>query len=215
MDGNLVLKAYKAINEVIGENGLEKLQLLSGIGGITARDIIGTKGLSKFIIYFKKKLPNGIKSEIQQEIFTDSLVELQDYIKNSRNLDNGVLDQMIKVMVNGISDEEILTRTYLSTLKELTLVDMKVMKLSQTIEIEGRKIDKSKYTDLIGELTKEKELDGYPEELLKISLEKLVSYGLVLELGKMSRKAKESYKCFKSHKSFFAMKIIDYCSLKD
>lgn len=120
IDINSVIAISKNMAELINSNeGLSALSIILGFSGYSLRDLKGRFNLAKFREKFKKELPEGTKNEKQESILSNSLIELQDYIKNSENLDDNVFEKIGDIIINGIKTENILTREYIRIYKNI------------------------------------------------------------------------------------------------
>jgi len=164
IDINSVVTTYNSLAGVISSSeGLSALSIILGFSGYSLRDLKGRFNLAKFIEKFKKELPEGTKNEIQESILSNSLIELQDYIKNSENLDDNVFEKIGDILINGIKNEDILTREYIKILKNLSRIDLSIF-------FESYYIIKNKADKYESSLTNNLK---YPKEIIRISLEKL------------------------------------------
>ena len=177
IDINSVVTTYNSLAGVISSSqGLSALSIILGLSGYSLRDLKGRVNLAKFIEKFKKELPEGTKNETQESILSNSLVELQDYIKNSENLDDNVFEKIGDIIINGIKNEDILTREYIKILKNLSWIDLSVL-LESYLILKDLSIGTS-----CNQCSKHlKEKLHYPTELLVISINKLYNFNLILE----------------------------------
>lgn len=167
---NSIVTASNNLAEIINSSqGLSALAIILGISGCSLRDLKGRFNLAKFVKKFKKELPEGTKNEIQENILSNSLVELQDYIKNSENLDDNVFEKIGDIIIYGIKNEDILTREYLRILKKLSWIDVSIF-------FESYYIIKNKADKYESSLTNNLK---YPKEIIRISLEKLNDYKIL------------------------------------
>lgn len=194
IDINSVVTTYNSLAGVISSSqGLSALSIILGLSGYSLRDLKGRVNLIKFIEKFKKELPEGTKNEKQESILSNSLLELEDYIKNSENLDNNVFEKIGDTIINGIKTEDILTRECIKILKNLSWIDLSVFLESYSLLKEYSSLEKLSNTfpnNYYCENLKENLV--YPEELLKQSINKLLEINLLS--NKSSLKWDQFYK---------------------
>lgn len=170
IDINSVVTTCNSLAEVISSSqGLSALSIILGFSGYSLRDLKGRFNLAKFVEKFKKELPEGTKNETQESILSNSLVELQDYIKNNENLDDNVFEKIGDTIINGIKTEDMLTREYIRILKKLSWIDLSIF-LKAYLSIKNNISNEENI--LIKKL-------NYPVELIRLSLEKLNTYKLL------------------------------------
>ena len=101
--------------------------------GFSLRNVKGLFGFKKLGENLKEKFPNGLETEEQETILSDCFMELEDYIKNSSNLDDKVFEKIGELLIHGLENKDLLTREYIRILKQLTWIDLQIfLKLSQT-----------------------------------------------------------------------------------
>lgn len=109
-------------NEIV--NGIATIM---GLSGFSLRDFIGKKQLLKIVHKLKHHFKGKEITEKQEEILRESFLELEDYIKNCEELDEKVFENISKIIVNGIDNEDILTREYIKILKKISWLDLKFL----------------------------------------------------------------------------------------
>lgn len=138
----------------------------------------------------KKVFPKGLKNLEQESILTDSLMELEEYIKVNSKLDDKVFEKIGKILVNGINREEIMTREYIKILKDLSWIDLEILLYSKNILCEKEKKEyevaplnnnRFPYMDLVHRM--KKYFDSYPLEIIQISIENLIEKKLLYKQG--------------------------------
>ena len=162
---------------------------LMGISGYSLRDFIGKIQISNLITkikdYFKEKEKI---TEKQEKILRDCFLELEDYIKTCEELDENVFEYISDVLINGIDNEDILTREYIKILKKLSWFDLLIL-----ISLGKEYIVKTNYGEEIRyeqnallrfSINKAQEKNSnYPIELIQISIKKLSELELMNNLG--------------------------------
>ena len=115
------------INSMITSENIGTLANILSIGA-SAKGFLGNMGLKNFLKTFKKTFPEGIETEKQQKILLESFIEIENYIKKDPKLNSDILTNIYKVLIKGLKEEEIKTRVYIKTLKELTYEELLVLK---------------------------------------------------------------------------------------
>ena len=135
----------------------------------------------------KEKFPNGLETEEQETILSDCFMELEDYIKNSSNLDDKVFEKIGELLIHGLENKDLLTREYIRILKQLTWIDLQIfLKLSQTSYKIKEKSNISLKIEVLAAFAIEdiKKKFDYPEELIEEKIKKLLMMGLLNNKGK-------------------------------
>ena len=180
--GGEVIMGAKNISEIIvNNNGFQAIALLMGLSGYSLRDLKGKFNLGKFREKFKKEFPNGTDTEEKNKILSDCFIELEDYIKDNINFDDSVFEKITDVLINGLKKEDILTREYIGTLKQLTWLELDVFMQIASIKEFRTNYSNSSSDMLIREIAKLLTLKGcqYPQELLIRSIYKLENLLLI------------------------------------
>lgn len=139
----------------------------------SAKGILGKASLKFFSKKFKEKFPEGLKTEEQKKIFLESFIEVEDYIKKDPKLSSDILMNIYKVLIKGLKEEEVKTRVYIKTLKELTYEELLVLKACRFCEVrEGLQSYKYLTNSLINEV-------DLPRGLINRCLKELVDKYLV------------------------------------
>lgn len=98
---------------------------------------------------------------------------MEDYIKTCEELDENVFEHISDVLINGIDNEDILTREYIKILKKMSWIDLMVLKkvyeAENSLRYESEKLPKDLNFDY----------NEVPYELVIISLKKLGKLGIV------------------------------------
>ena len=177
-----VVEIIKAIgdNEII--NGIGTLM---GISGFSLRDIIGKEQMGKIFSKIKNCFNDKKATEEQQKIIKDSFLELEDYIKNCEEFNENVFEKISELLINGVNNEDILTREYIKILKKLSWIDLIVL-IDMNIIKEIRTADRIRYVEDMQEeyfsifTTQHRDI---PYELVQESLEKLKKMNLINNIG--------------------------------
>lgn len=180
--GGKVIMGAKNISEIIvNNNGFQAIALLMGLSGYSLRDLKGKFNLRKFREKFKKEFPDGTDTEGKNKILSDCFIELEDYIKNNTNFDDSVFEKITDVLINGLKEEDILTREYIGTLKQLTWLELDVFMQIANIEKFKTNYSNSSSQILVREIAGVLKLEGcqYPQELLIRSIYKLENLLLI------------------------------------
>lgn len=167
---------------------------LMGISGYSLRDFIGKIQISNLIDKIKDHFKEKEKiTEKQEKILRDCFLELEDYIKNCEELDENVFEHISNVLINGIDNEDILTREYIKILKKLSWFDLLILislgKEYITERNRGEEISYSQSTILKISVDKAQEKNiNYPVELIQTSIKKLSELELLNNSGKFEDK---------------------------
>lgn len=187
---------------------IDKLSIILGMTGYTLRDFKGITGMNKFKNLFSKNFPNGLETEAQSSILSDSFIEIEDYIKNSPNLDDKIFEEINKVLINGLSTEEMLTRIYINTLKQLSFIDLIILKEINITEFIYKRDTTLKYYYIVDKISNNKNCDKLPKEIINFSLIKLEKIGLILNEAKQLERVKNDSFYFK-YISEFGEKLLE------
>ena len=167
---------------------------LMGISGYSLRDFIGKIQISNLIDKIKDHFKEKEKiTEKQEKILRDCFLELEDYIKNCEELDENVFEHISNVLINGIDNEDILTREYIKILKKLSWFDLLILislgKEYITERNRGEKISYNQSAILKISVDKAQEKNiNYPVELIQTSIKKLSELELLNNSGKFEDK---------------------------
>ena len=167
---------------------------LMGISGYSLRDFIGKIQISNLIAKIKDHFKEKEKiTEKQEKILRDCFLELEDYIKTCEELDENVFEHISDVLINGIDNEDILTREYIKILKKISWLDLLILiSLGKECLIEknsGESINYSQEAVLKIVVNKAQEKNkNYPIELIQKSIIKLSDLGLLNNLGVFENK---------------------------
>ena len=132
--------------------------------------------------------PNGLKTEKQKTILSDSFIELEDYIKNSGNFDDNVFEKIGALLIHGLENEDLLTREYIRILKQLTWIELQIFLESHDISYEKKSGSKEMILSPIDPLI-EKAINvlveklNYPMELIQQIINKLLNISLFSKRG--------------------------------
>ena len=170
---------------------------LMGISGYSLRDFIGKIQISNLIDKIKDHFKEKEKiTEKQEKILRDCFLELEDYIKNCEELDENVFEHISNVLINGIDNEDILTREYIKILKKLSWFDLLILiSLGKEYITERNRGDKISYNQsAILKISVDKAQEkntNYPVELIQTSIKKLSELELLNNSGKFEDKKLE------------------------
>jgi hypothetical protein len=170
---------------------------LMGISGYSLRDFIGKIQISNLIDKIKDHFKEKEKiTEEQEKILRDCFLELEDYIKNCEELDENVFEHISNVLINGIDNEDILTREYIKILKKLSWFDLLILislgKEYITERNRGEEISYNQSAILKISVDKAQEKNiNYPVELIQTSIKKLSELELLNNSGKFEDKKLE------------------------
>lgn len=195
MTGELIqLTNYQELCTFIQSPGVQNIATLLGVTGLSLRDLKGRVGLDKFKKKFFERFPEGVKTETQNAILSDSLLEVKDYIENNPNLDDKIFEEINTVLINGLSLEDILTRIYIKTLKDLNFIDLVVLKEVKKIQIKSQSshttVSEPSLYQSHKKIFESETCKKIPKELIRLSLKNLENIRLVSEKGteiKMSK----------------------------
>nr|DAN23947.1 MAG TPA: hypothetical protein [Caudoviricetes sp.] len=167
---------------------------LMGISGYSLRDFIGKIQISNLIDKIKDHFKEKEEiTEKQEKILRDCFLELEDYIKNCEELDENVFEHISNVLINGIDNEDILTREYIKILKKLSWFDLLILislgKEYITERNRGEEISYNQSAILKISVDKAQEKNiNYPVELIQTSIKKLSELELLNNSGKFEDK---------------------------
>ena len=157
-----------------------------GITGYSLRDFVGKIQISNLIDKMKNHFREKEKiTEKQEKILRDCSLELEDYIKTCEELDENVFEKISELLINGINNEDILTREYIKILKKMSWIDLIVL-IDMNIIKEIRTADRIRYVE---DMQKEyfsiftTQHRDIPYELVQESLEKLKKMNLINNIG--------------------------------
>lgn len=138
IDPSTALELFKigagAVNNFLSNGNVQALATFFGLTGYSLRDLKGLKGLYNFLGLYEKVFPNGLKTEKQETILSDSFIELEDYIKNSVNFDDNVFEKIGALLIHGLENEDLLTREYIRNLKQLTWMELDIFLKVETVK---------------------------------------------------------------------------------
>lgn len=180
-----IVEIIKAV-EIAGSNEIiNGIATLMGLSGFSLRDIIGKEQIGKIFSKIKNCFNDKKATEEQQKIIKDSFLELEDYIKNCEEFNENVFEKISELLINGINNEDILTREYIKILKKLSWIDLLVLMDMNSVE-EIRTVDRIKYVEDMQQkylaifTNKHKDI---PYELVQKSFEKLKELDFINKIG--------------------------------
>lgn len=184
-----IIQTGKTLFEIIiniGNNEIVTgIATIMGLSGFSLRDLIGKKLFSNLFHKIKVHFKGKETTEKQEKILRDCFLELEDYIKNCEELDENVFEHISDVLINGIDNEDILTREYIKILKKMSWIDLIVL-INMDIIKEIRTADRIRYVE---DMQKEyfsiftTQHRDIPYELVQESLEKLKKMNLINNIG--------------------------------
>lgn len=192
VDQGTALELFKigtgAVNNFLSNENVQALATFFGLTGYSLRDLKGLKGLYNFLGLYEKVFPNGLKTEKQKTILSDSFIELEDYIKNSGNFDDNVFEKIGALLIHGLENEDLLTREYIRILKQLTWIELQIFLESHDISHEKKSVSKETILSPI-DILSEKAVNilveklNYPKELIQQIVNKLLNMNLFNKRG--------------------------------
>lgn len=191
-----IVEIIKAV-EIAGSNEIiNGIATLMGLSGFSLRDIIGKEQMGKIFSKIKNCFNDKKATEEQQKIIKDSFLELEDYIKNCEEFNENVFEKISELLINGVNNEDILTREYIKILKKLSWIDLLILislgKEYITERNRGEKISYNQSTILKISVDKAQEKNtNYPVELIQTSIKKLSELELLNNSGKFEDKKLE------------------------
>lgn len=184
-----IIQTGKTLFEIIiniGNNEIVTgIATIMGLSGFSLRDLIGKKLFSNLFYKIKDHFKGKETTEKQEKILRDCFLELEDYIKTCEELDENVFEHISDVLINGIDNEDILTREYIKILKKMSWIDLIVL-IDMDIIKEIRTADRIRYVE---DMQKEyfsiftTQHRDIPYELVQESLEKLKKMNLINNIG--------------------------------
>lgn len=192
-----IIQTGKTLFEIIiniGNNEIVTgIATIMGLSGFSLRDLIGKKLFSNLFYKIKDHFKGKETTEKQEKILRDCFLELEDYIKTCEELDENVFEHISDVLINGIDNEDILTREYIKILKKLSWLDLLILiSLGKECLVEknsGESINYSQEAVLKIVVNKAQEKNkNYPIELIQKSIIKLSDLGLLNNLGVFENK---------------------------
>ena len=195
-----IIQTGKTLFEIIiniGNNEIVTgIATIMGLSGFSLRDLIGKKLFSNLFHKIKVHFKGKETTEKQEKILRDCFLELEDYIKNCEELDENVFEHISNVLINGIDNEDILTREYIKILKKLSWFDLLILislgKEYITERNHGEEISyiQSAILKISVDKAQEKNIN-YPVELIQTSIKKLSELELLNNSGKFEDKKLE------------------------
>lgn len=146
---------------------------IMGLSGYSLRDFMGKKLFSNLFYKIKDHFKEKEITEKQEGILRNCFLELEDYIKTCEEVDEDVFENISDVLINGVDNEDILTREYIKILKKLSWFDLTVLK-----EVYKKNND-SKFETIKGPANLGFDYNKIPYELVMMSLEKLGKIGII------------------------------------
>ena len=164
---------FEIITNISNDEIVTGIATIMGLSGYSLRDFMGKKLFSDLFYKIKDHFKEKEITEKQEKILRDCFLELEDYIKNCEELDENVFEHISDVLINGIDNEDILTREYIKILKKLSWIDLMVLKkvyeAENSLRYESEKLPKDLNFDY----------NEVPYELVIISLKKLGKLGII------------------------------------
>ncbi|MDU1909719.1 hypothetical protein [Fusobacterium sp.] len=184
----LVKTGAGTLSQYIVSDPVTAIANLCTITGYSLRDLKGLLNFNKWGKKFEEKFPNGLETEVQETILSDCFIELEDYIKNSSNLDDNVFEKIGDLLIHGLENEDLLTREYIRILKQLTWIELQIFLELYNASYEKKTTSKGMILSLMDHHTEEtinyliKKLN-YPIELIQEIMDKLFDINLFKERG--------------------------------
>ena len=172
-----IIQTGKTLFEIIINIGNDEIvtgiTTIMGLTGFSLRDFIGKRLFSNLFYRIKDHFKGKETTENQEKILSDCFLELEDYIKTCEEVDENVFEYISDVLINGVDNENILTREYIKILKKLSWFDLTVLK-----EVYKKNND-SKFETIKGPANLGFDYNKIPYELVMMSLEKLGKIGII------------------------------------
>lgn len=155
------------------------------IWGITkVREYIGNNGIKDLEDKLFKKFPNKAKNPKQEKLLLDSIIELEEFIRNNPNLEENIFKEINNAIVNGIEKENRYLKTYLRILMELTWYDVELLKIITHGKVKRTMKDVLNFygnkNTLLNFLIEKTQHDS---AILEISINKLIEKQLIFSEG--------------------------------
>lgn len=167
------------------KEALEAMSAVMGIAGYNLRDFAKYMCKDYLKNIFNDKFNGKLDSERKKEILAGCLIELEDYIENSKNLDNDLFKAIGNVLINGIELEELYTREYIKILKQLSWLDLIVLIEVSKIHGEIEELECFTGRDLYflnnSRIKNRIEIEGCPKELVNLSIDFLIEKKIITE----------------------------------
>ncbi|WP_047380990.1 hypothetical protein [Cetobacterium sp. ZWU0022] len=164
---------------------LDVMSAVMGITGYSLRDFAKYMCKDYLKNIFNDKFNGKLDSERKKEILAGCLIELEDYIENSKNLDNDLFKAIGNVLINGIELEELYTREYIKILKLLSWLDLIVLIEVSKIHGEIEELECFTGRDLYflnnSRIKNRIEIEGCPKELVNLSIDFLIEKKIIIE----------------------------------
>lgn len=169
---------------------------IMGLSGYSLRDFMGKKLFSNLFYKIKDHFKEKEITEKQERILRNCFLELEDYIKTCEEVDEDVFENISDVLINGVDNEDILTREYIKILKKLSWFDLLILiSLGEKYITETNHGEQINYKqDAILKISVDKAQEkniNYPVELIQTSIKKLSELELLNNSGKFEDKKLE------------------------
>lgn len=183
---NQIPAIWDTIKTTLNSENINAIATLMGITGTSLKDFGNIRHLKKLFKKCDEVFSEGLKTEEQETIFYDSFLELSDFLKENKNMDGKVFEKINDLLVNGIKQEDLLTKEYIKILENLSWLDLSVLinlktvhtksKASITIFNEKNKVIDRSVNSILEVLKKD---TNYPQELIDMAIQKLQTHNLV------------------------------------
>lgn len=173
--------------EIINSEKVQAVATLATLGGVSLKDFLTNNCLSKIKEIINDTFAEEELEDNQKEILFSSLLELENYFLSSENIDTKLFEELLKITINGVNNENELTREYLKILKDMTFLDLKVFK---TMFFQKTYIENESDSYIIDLSSKncysiienyKNELKEIPNELIEKSLDSLIKVKFIKE----------------------------------
>lgn len=174
--------------KIIQRPETQALATSMSLAGCTLKDLNIKNCYAKMKEIFEDAFVEEILDEEKKDIFFNSLVELEDYVKNTNDLDSKLFEQLLKATVNGVKVNEELTKEYLKIMKEMTYIALKIFIIMFKEKTYMQNIKDDDYLVIAGFKSPytvvknyKSDLNEIPKELIEQSLEELIKRRLLKE----------------------------------
>lgn len=185
---NQVPAIWENMRTVLNGENISAIATLMGISGVTVKDFGIIQKLKKLFMKCDEEFPEGFQNKEQESIFYDTFIELSDFVKENKNIDGKVFEKISDLLINGIKENDILTKEYIKIVMNLSWLDLSVLlnlkKIRSSISsidyLEGNILTEEKvtYDRFLKDL---KSVTSYPQELIDKAIVQLKKNKLIYD----------------------------------
>lgn len=124
---NQVPAIWENMKIVLNGENISAIATFMGITGVTVKDFGIIQKFKKLFMKCDEEFPEGFQNEEQESIFYDTFIELSDFIKENKNIDGKVFEKISNMLINGIKENDILTKEYIKIVMNLSWLDLSVL----------------------------------------------------------------------------------------